>query len=415
MDGRQGMDSRQAKEEAAARKRLRILFLIDEIVGKGAGTERQLLDLIRAVDRARFDPVLCCLRESDWLRENDPGCEAHVLGFRSFHGRTFLPSLIRLARFIRRTGVDVVQTFFVDSSLLGPLAARLGRARCVGWRRDMGYWHTRSLLWALRVIDPLLDGVLVNARAVGEIVAAAEWVPRHKIHVIPNGIDVARFEGGDERARALARAAISFLYGIPPVVPLVGVVANLRPVKRIDDFIHAAGIIHRACPSARFLIVGKGALREQLEALASRLGIGSRIHMIEDCVDTAHLLAALDVGVLTSESEGCSNALLEYMAAGLGIVATRVGGNVELIEDGKNGILIERAAPKELAAAILSLLSEPESRARLGREARAAAIERHSRGRMVRDVERYCLNLAGPNGDRRDTRCATPTGLDTPR
>lgn len=391
---------RHADNSRVSNRRVRILFLIDEIVGKGAGTERQLLGLIARLDRQRFDPVLCCLRESEWLRENDPGCESFVLGFRSFHGSTFLPSLLRLARFVRRTGVDVVHTFFVDASLLGPVAARLGRARGVAaWRRDMGYWHTKPILWALRLVDLLLDRVLVNALAVGEVVAAAEWMPRERILIVPNGVDLDRFGPAGEQDRARVRSALLSRCGASPDSCLVGVVANLRPVKRIDDFIRAAALVRRVKQGVRFIIVGKGALEQELVALAGEEGVDGAMHLIDDCDDPALLLPAFDVGVLPSDSEGCSNTLLEYMAAGLGVVATRVGGNSELIEDGKSGLLVERGRPEQLAGAILRLLEEPGLRARLGRRARATVVERHSEERMVEDVERVILDLAKRDGD----------------
>ena len=150
-----------------------------------------------------------------------------------------------------------------------------------------------------------------------------------------------------------------------------------------------------ALPEAEFVIAGEGELRAGLERQIAEMGLVQRVRLPGPVVDVPGFLASLDVAVLCSRSEGMSNALLEYMAAGKAIVATAVGGNTQLIEDGVHGLLVPPDEPRALAQAIRQLLANPSLAARLGAAARRRVEKRYSRPAMVRRFEEFYWRLVG--------------------
>jgi glycosyltransferase involved in cell wall biosynthesis len=173
----------------------------------------------------------------------------------------------------------------------------------------------------------------------------------------------------------------------------VGVVANLRSVKGLDVFVRAAAEVSARHPRATFHVAGEGDQRPALERLAAELGLGGRFFLPGSVKDVPAFLAGLDVAVLCSRSEGMSNAVLEYMAAGKAVVATTVGANPRLIEDGVHGLLVPPGDGKQLAAAISRLLADGKLAARLGAAARTRVQERYSREAMVRRFEDFFEEL----------------------
>jgi glycosyltransferase involved in cell wall biosynthesis len=198
-----------------------------------------------------------------------------------------------------------------------------------------------------------------------------------RVVVLENGVDLTRFPDPVSRERT----------------GRVGVVANLRPVKGLDFFVRAAAIVSRAQPRATFHIAGEGPLRSALNRMAADLGLTDRLALHGSVAEIPAFLADLEIGVLPSLSEGMSNALLEYMAAGRPIVATAVGANTRLIEDGISGLLVPPGDVGALGAAIDRLLAEPGLAARLGAAARGVAEQRYGRLAMVRRFEAYYSGL----------------------
>jgi glycosyltransferase involved in cell wall biosynthesis len=199
--------------------------------------------------------------------------------------------------------------------------------------------------------------------------------------VLENGVDLSRFQLKEDRNQSTMRR--------------VGVVANLRPVKGLDSFIRAASNLTAAHPNVTFHVAGDGPLQSDLERLAVERGLKDRFVLEGTLTEVPSFLAGLDVAVLPSRSEGMSNALLEYMAAGKAIVATAVGGNMRLIDDGVQGLLVPPDDPAALAAAISRLLSDADLATRLGRAARRRVEERYSRDVMVQRFEKFYLQLMG--------------------
>jgi glycosyltransferase involved in cell wall biosynthesis len=356
--------------------------MIDEL--SPAGTETQLVALIRHLDRARVQPYLCLLRGDDPnSRALEPGhCPVLRLGVRSLRKPTTAAAVWRLVRFLRRERIDVFQAYFPDSTYLGVPAAWLaGVPHILRTRNNLGYWLTPWHRRLGRLCGLLSDGLVANCEACRDAIVADEGLSPDRVAVLENGVDLSRF------------AAVC-----PPAPSgRVGVVANLRPVKGLDVFLRAAATVSAAHPGAMFQIAGQGPLRAPLGRLAEELGLAGRVTWWGSVGDVPGFLAALELAVLPSLSEGMSNALLEYMAAGRPIVATAVGATARLIEDGVSGLLVPPGDSDRLAAAMGRLLADPELAARLGATARRRAVERHGRSAMVRRFEAFYARQVGAN------------------
>lgn len=373
------------RASGARRDPIRVCYLIDALTT--AGTETQLLALIRHLDRTRVHPFLCLLRpETDSVRALEPDdCPVRYLGIRSLHHPRTLTRLWRLARFLRRERVDVLQVYFPDSTYVGVVAACLaGVPHLVRTRNNLGHWLTRTHRRLGRLLRPFVSATIANCQACRQAVLRDEGADPESVVVLENGVDLTRFP--EEHFRPLARRAGP---------RRVGVVANLRPIKALDVFVDAAAIVAADHPDVEFHVAGDGELRETLERQAVERGIAAQLHLRGPVGDIPAFLRDLDVAVLCSRAEGMSNALLEYMAAARPLVATHVGAAEQLVENGVHGLLVPPGNPQSLAEAIDRLLRDPGLAARLGSAARRRVEERYTRPVMVRRFEAFYEDLVG--------------------
>jgi glycosyltransferase involved in cell wall biosynthesis len=371
-----------AKPPPTATRPVRVCFVIDRL--GIAGTETQLLALIRGLNRGIVQPCLCLLDGNDDLsRELEPAdCPTIRLGVRSLHQPSTLRAAWRFGRFLRRHRIDVVQTYFPDSTYFAVPVARLaGVKHIVRTRRDLGHWVRPVDRWLGRLYNRFTTAVVANCEACRRAVIEQEGAVPDSVVVLANGIDPGPFQP------------------IPPYtgstngqLRQVGMVANLRPVKAPDVFVRAAAIVATAHPNVTFQIAGAGD-EGSLRQLARECGIENRLTLRGMVRDIPSFLSRLDVAVLTSHAEGLSNSLIEYMAAGRPIVATAVGGNTELLEDGVHGLLVPPANPAAVAKAIDCLLGNPALGERLGRAARRRIAERFGTSSMARRYEEFFLDL----------------------
>ncbi len=367
----------------ASPRPVRVCFVIDELAP--AGTESQLLALIRHLDRRRVWPYLCLLRGdkpvSQALEPDD--CPILRLNVRSLHHPRTLLRAWRFLRFLHRERIDVVQTYFADSSYFGiSLAWLAGVPHRVRTRNNLGHWLTPLHRRFGRLLNVLTTRTIANCEAARQALLAAEQPRPESVLVLENGVDLDRFLDILPLAAHPATAE-----------PRVGVVANLRPVKGLDVFVRAAAEIHVRHRRAVFTVAGEGELREALERQAAAEGLAEHFMLRGSVADVPAFLADLDVAVLCSHAEGMSNALLEYMAAGRAIVATAVGAAPELIEHGIHGLLVPPGDARKLAEAIERLLIDRQLGQRLGESARRRARERYGREAMVRRFEDFYQGL----------------------
>jgi L-malate glycosyltransferase len=331
----------------------KILYVIDGI-GRG-GTELQLVGLLQRLDRKLFKPMICTLTDIDNSLIPDD-CHHLRLQSRSLLSPGGLRNLWTLRNFMRDEKIDIVQTFFQDATLLGATAARLaGVPVRIGSFRDLGFWRTRRQEIALRRVYAGMTAFLANSSAVRDHFCTHDGLDPQRVTVIPNGLDVEAFD-----------------FTAPAEMPLrVGIVGNLnRRVKRADLFIEAAGRLAARFPDVQWTVVGDGDQKPALQKRAADLGLADRMDFPGRVGDVASLLKTWDVAVICSDSEGLSNALLEYMLCGCAVVATAVGGNLDLVRDDVTGLLVPTDDDAALADAVGRLLADGALCGRLARAAR---------------------------------------------
>ncbi len=310
-----------------------------------------------------------------------------------------LRTLAFLYRLFRRERPALVHLHLLKARLLGGLAARWAGVPVVVETFHgtllAGYYSpavTRVLAWVERWLARRMDAVVAVSPAVARELAAAGVAPEDRVHVIPLGLDLERFLG--EGLRPTLRRALA----LSEEVPLIGTVGRLVPIKGLDTFVAAAALIRRALPAAHFVIVGEGALRATLARRVGAAGLSGQVHFLGWRRDLEALYPDLDLVMLTSLNEGTPVSIIEAMAAGRAVVATAVGGVVDVIEDGVTGLLVPPRDTSALAAAALSVLSDPDRRRRMGAAARAAVVPRYSAGRLARDVDALYRSLLARRG-----------------
>lgn len=355
------------------------------------GTERQVANLALGIDPLHFDLHLGCLRHSGELLAELEALRVPRSEFRI--GPLYSPKTvwqgIRLARYVRRNSIQVVHSYgFYPIVFTVPIARVAGASIVVASIRNTCDLLTPMQRRLQKMVCRLADCVLVNAEAIRQNLVEEGYQP-HKIVVIRNGILLPK-ASKTERGQSLRRE-----WGFPPDARLVGVFARLNRMKGVEYFLDAATILAKRFSDVRFLVVGDGAIKKELEEHASQLGLGSSIAFTGFRSDVPALLAESAISVLPSLSEGTSNTLLESMAAGTPVIATRVGGNPEVIEDGVSGLLVPPRDSGALAAAMGHLLEDDELACRLGQAGMRRVTELFSIEGAVHQTEHLYRQLVG--------------------
>jgi glycosyltransferase involved in cell wall biosynthesis len=346
------------------------------------GTENQLLALIRMLRRSQVQPYLCLLNGEDEVSRalEPPDCPVLRLGVRSLRRPDTLARAWQLGRFLRDQEIDILQIYFPDSTYLGVPVGRLaGVPYILRTRNNLNHWMTPAHRCLGRLLNRWVTATVTNCEASRQAVLADERPAPESVLVMETGVDLARFDALAPPGSAAERR--------------IGVVANLRPVKGIQVFVQAAALVHARHPEVVFQVAGDGALRPALAKQAAALGLGGQFQLPGIMRDIPAFLATLDVAVLPSLAEGMSNAVLEYMAARRPIVATAVGGTVQLIDDGVHGLLVPPGDADALARGICRLLEDRELAARLAGAARRRVENCYSREVRVRALETFYRNL----------------------
>ncbi|WP_029897864.1 glycosyltransferase [Desulfohalovibrio reitneri] len=385
----------------------RVCLLIDTVYSPSGGTEKQLLQLLRHMDRDEFEPRLCVLRNSDWLRQRFDLAPLDVLGLDSFRRPSGWAGVLRLASLLRRHRIDVVHTHFRDASIAGIPAAKLAGVRgVVAARRNQGYWMTPLELRLQRTLNRWVDVFVANSDSTRRWCRETEGVPTERVLVVYNGLDLAAFDPADAGGREAVRRDL----GIPPDAPAACIVANMRPVKRMDVFLRAAARARQSVPGARFVVVGDGPQRGAMEALARELELDGSVIFLGNRNDVPRLLPAMDVGVLASDSESFSNSVAEYMASGLAVAATDVGGCREALGEEGVGAIVASGDHAALGEALAGQLLDRPALLRARRDNPARAAELFSLSECVRAHESVYRRLAGNDVASEAADSAAPAG-----
>ncbi len=361
----------------ADRGPLRVMFLITSMPVGGAETLG--VRLIRRLDRSRFLPELCCLKERGPLGEVLSGeVPTHARLLRHKYDLWVLPRLVRL---MHRRRVDAVVTVGAgDKMFWGRLAARMAEVPVVasalhstGWPDGVGRLN--------RMLTPITDAFIAVAAEHGRYLSEAERFPARKVFVIPNGIDTDRFAPLPDSHRM--REAL----GIEPSAPVVGIVAALRPEKNHRLFLEAAAQVRGKLPQARFLVVGDGPERPALERYAAALGVAEAVQFLGTRDDVPAVVSTFDLFALTSDNEANPVSILEAMAMAKPVVATRVGSVSENVLDGRTGYLVPPRDASEMARRWLDLLHHPLQAHSFGATGRQHVLAHGSLATMVAGYE----------------------------
>ena len=375
-------------------EKIRVLQFITSFMA--GGTERHVANLLQQHDDSRFEFHLACFSASGSMLPRLPGLSGRVAEFpiRRLYGPKTWAQQWGLLRYLRKHRIQVLHTYGFYPNCFAIPVGSVGRVPAiVGSIRDIGASWTPSQRRVERWVCTMADAMLVNAGAVKQVLVEAGY-RGEKIDVIRNGIDVDAF------ARPQGPPRLRQDLGIPPHAPLVGVVSRIDRVKGLEHFIDAAAVVHEAFPDARFVVIGESypsdehrAYHRSLQRRVEESGLEEAVFFAGRRSDIAEVLSELTVSVLSSLTEGLSNVLLESMAAGLPVVATRVGGTPEVVKDEVNGLLVDPGDPDGLAHAIERLLSDPRLARGLADQGRRTARTDFSIDRMVRSTEQYYLEL----------------------
>ena len=332
------------------------ILLMTRSLGHG-GTERQVAELAKSLDRGLFTPHVACFdpggfRESELRNSGVPIFQTDMHSFISFDS---IRALRRLRSYVQAHGIQLAHTFDHPMNVFGVPAMRTLRVPVVlSSQRSHRSLTPAKYLPAIQLSDRLADGIVVNCNFVREHLINDYRVPERKIHVCYNALDTALFHPGPRwRPAELAGACL-----------VIGVICVLRAIKGVSTLVEAFARLYDEQPGLRLLIVGSGPERSSLEHLAAELGAAEGCLFQDSTSDVATWLRAIDLFVLPSLSEALSNSLMEAMATGCCVVASRVGGNPELVRDGDTGLLFEAGSAESLAGRLRTLTRNDDLRRR---------------------------------------------------
>ena len=365
---------------APASDRIRVCLLSDT-VGLDAGTERQVQETARRLHKDRFDVHVICLEDSPQLQALRNICKVAVFPTLSANSWTGVRQAMRFRRYLREHRVQIVHAYMNKTAAFA-LMSSVGSDRIVITSRlNTGYWYTPTLRRMFQVLNRRTDSIMANSQEAKRIAVETEGLASDDVIVVYQGVDMSKFSVGLGDASACQRL------GIPAGARVVGIVANLRPVKDHKLFLRAAQIVAREVPDAAFLLAGRGELYDELREFARELGIGERVFFTHGEGNIMDWLAGMRIGCLTSISEGFSNAIMEYMAAGLPVVAIDVGGNRDAIVHGETGFLVPERSPEAFAQPLIELLRNEELRARMGANGFRRCQELFEVGKTIGQLE----------------------------
>lgn len=364
-------------------KRIKVLYVIGQLsVG---GTETQLLQLVSVLDRERFEPVIVCLTNSSNMilyklqQQNIPV----VFLERDTRGR--LVAFWNLFRVIRDFNPDVVHSFAYASRLAVPVAKCFSKAKIIVSirtqpERQIGWLDRWAILQAELTLTNSKKALLFLRSAFGVQIPA---------RVVYNGIDTKAFKVG---------FPASLLLPIRPEIKIICVTARLWPVKGLDFLLDVFATVLTSTNNVQLWLIGDGPERASLKLRSEQLGIFSHVIFLGEQEKIPAILSQANIGVLSSHYEGLPNAIIEYMAAGLPVVATDVGGISELVQDGLTGYLVPSGNANIMAEKILYLLNNPDISYQLGKLGRERAEKLFSLDRLVFEMQETYQSLLDGNG-----------------
>jgi len=385
-----------ARDLASQKTPLKVMYVLGSL--RDGGTERQVLELIRHLDRDRFEPSLMLMEDANVERSRGLTDQCFVLGIPQggnsrwfFRSTSLVKAVMRAQGYMKHLQIDIVHAFLPGPCILGGMAARMARIPLiVGSRRSLPSQYRagrRTAGWADTAAFNLAHFNLGNSNAVTQEMIRIVGCPANKCGTVRNGVDLQRFRPG-------VPSPIRQQLGWTQDEVVLGQVANFRSCKRHTDFVEMAATLTPRHPRARFILAGadygaKPSILRQIDAL----DLGARVKVLSDSPSPEAIFAALDVYVCTSEAEGFSNVILEAMACATPVIATDVGGNPEAVRHGHSGFLVPPGDGAALSQRADSLLVDGRLRRSMGMNGRRLAETEFSLGAMVKAYQELYWNL----------------------
>jgi glycosyltransferase involved in cell wall biosynthesis len=363
-----------------------ILLMIREL-GAG-GTERQVNALACSLDPSRFKVHVGCFHDQGLRRQELDRANIPIVRFpvRSFHSLSMITGALQMRHYIQRHGIRLAHPFDYPTVIFGIPVARTCSIVAVSSQRYHRSLHPGWPLHFQRLTDRLANAVVVNCEYLAHHMSEDEHVPADRIQLCYNGLDMDLFRPlPGPRCSEVASASL-----------VIGVVCALRPEKDLSTLLKAFERVRKLRAGMKLLIVGDGRCKADLQTQARTLGIGEDCVFVPAKAEVAEWLRSIDIFVLPSLSEALSNSLMEAMACGCCAVASRTGGNVELVVDGRTGWLFEPGNEEELASVLEHLITHEAQRKHTAAEGCRFLRERFSVAALGRRMEELYSALLKP-------------------
>jgi glycosyltransferase involved in cell wall biosynthesis len=378
--------------------------LVDGLSGFGGG-ERVAAELAMRLDSGRFESVFCMTRPG-WgpgLEESLRAAGVRTLALRRQSAKNLL-AWRPLISVLRRERTDILHCHKFGSNVWGAIFGQLTGVPVIVAHEHVWSFEGQPLRRLLdrHLIAKAASVFLTVSNETRRQMIEVEGIDPDLIRVLPNGIPALAEPIGHDVRREL---------GIAQQALVVGTVSVLRPQKALQVLIRSTARLVNEFPTLKVIIAGEGPERVNLEALVTELGLDGRVLLVGARTDISDVLAAFDVAVSSSDFEGSPLAVIEYMGAAKAIVATRVGGVPDLIQDGAHGLLVEAQDPEGLASAVARLLSDPDLRARMGEDARRRQQAEFTIDAAVHRLELLYEELVAASADGRGRRLTRPRHL----
>jgi glycosyltransferase involved in cell wall biosynthesis len=361
---------------------IKICYIIGQLTRDGA--ERQLYELVKGIDRERFDPVVVSLSHDGYWADEIRKLNIEVIEIPRKKNREF-SRMFKLYKLLREIKPDIVNTYMFSANSYGRIAAILIRIPIIVASErnlpEIGKDKNTHQIYIDKVLALFTDAIICNSRIASETLVRKYSYNPQKVFTVKNGIRVNGYQKVKRKNDSSAK--------------IIGTVGRLYPQKNHKLFLDVAKIVLEKINKRRikFLIVGEGPLRSELEEYAKKLGIESNVLFTGERNDIPQLLSGMDIFVLTSLYEGLSNAIMEAMASGLPVVATNVGGNNELVQDGETGFLCPLDDVEALAKRIIELIINENEAKQKGKKGKSRILNEFTTEKMIRVTENIYIDL----------------------
>lgn len=347
------------------------------------GAERMLLTLVKELDKEKYNIKVCCWRGKRELKKDIEDAGVQVIDLEQEDGNIFKVSL-KLRKVIKNNNIQLIHSYLFDADLCGFLAGKsTGVPVIVSSVPSFTFLRSKKHQLRYKLMSLFFDSFIPISKAIAEyMVKYCRIKPAKLVVVHPGFLNKFNLEKDKEEIKRMRED-----FGLVENDIVIGTVARLDPRKGYHYLLESVAQVFKIYPTVKFLFVGEGELKPELEEFAKKLSISSKIIFVGKVTNIPSFLSLLDIFVLASLDEGFGIVILEAMTASLPVVASRVGGIPEIINNNETGFLVKPADSKALAEGIIKLVEDKDLRARMGNLAKAE-VKKFNSKEMTRKIEK---------------------------